>query len=417
MTRKVQGATVMARKPHSEAVAASRKPNLCADDIVNLIQPVALELLGTPNRSLSSQREWRYGSNGSLSVAVAGKRVGRWFSFEDGVGGGVLDLIARERGGSRADAALWLKSRPYAGHLVRVAAPAAPAPRRQPPKSRFSAQPGSSDRDARVIVSESEAATLDSRTSVEECGITAAAKPPAKAAAKPEMDPETERAARRAEAVALWQAGWAVHGTPAELYLIRRGLHREALTNPDILKRWPHKWPETLRFSTEPPGIALLVAVNDARTGLVCGVQRIFLDRDGNAVRVGDINPQAKKPDRKLKLSLGLIDGNAARFSCWPDPEGRWGLAEGPETALAAEQLCGFPVWAAISAGNMAKIDPPHWAREASVFADRDPVGMQAAAATASRLSKMPSIHHVRIIRATVIGADVADMLKESPDE
>jgi putative DNA primase/helicase len=174
----------------------------------------------------------------------------------------------------------------------------------------------------------------------------------------------------------------------------------------------PGRWPETLRFSTAAPGIALFVAVHDARTGLVCAIQRIFLTREGQALRKSDVDRNvAPEDDKKIKLSLGPINGNAARFSEWPDPQGRWGIGEGPETALAAQQLLGFPVWSAIHAGNMAKIDPPPWASQAFVFADHDDAGMEAA--TATRLSKMPSIRRVQIIRAVASGVDMADVLKE----
>jgi hypothetical protein len=87
MMGKVHDTIVTARKPDPEAVAASRKRDLCADDIANLIQPVALELLGTPNQRLSSQSELRFGSNGSLALTIAGDRIGQWYSFEDGAGG------------------------------------------------------------------------------------------------------------------------------------------------------------------------------------------------------------------------------------------------------------------------------------------------------------------------------------------
>lgn len=216
---------------------------------------------------------------------------------------------------------------------------------------------------------------------------------------------------RKDEALEIWRNAWPVDGTPAALYLRSRGLDPLKPARHDL----PGEWPETLRYSTAYPGIALIVAVHDACTGLVCAIQRIFLTREGQAVRESDVCPNvAPEADKKIKRSLGPIDGNAARFSCWPDPAGRWGIAEGPETALAAQQLLGFPVWSAIHAGNMAKIDPPPWARQAFVFADHDDAGMEAATATAIRLSKMASIHRVQIIRAVANKADVADVLKES---
>ena len=72
---------------------------------------VARELLGEPNHRLSRPgQELRYGRNGSLSVEL---EMGVWSDFEDGTSGGVLDLVRRERGGSRSDAMRWLCDRGY----------------------------------------------------------------------------------------------------------------------------------------------------------------------------------------------------------------------------------------------------------------------------------------------------------------
>ena len=78
-------------------------------DFIDLMEPVARRLLGDPNLQLSSRDEWRYGSRGSLSVKVGGPHKGTWNDHEAATGGGVLDLVARERGGDRKDAADWLK--------------------------------------------------------------------------------------------------------------------------------------------------------------------------------------------------------------------------------------------------------------------------------------------------------------------
>ena len=65
---------------------------------------VARALLGEP--STCTRTELRYGRKGSLSVDVV---RGRWHDFETGEGGGVLDLVTRERG-SRAAALAWLEA-------------------------------------------------------------------------------------------------------------------------------------------------------------------------------------------------------------------------------------------------------------------------------------------------------------------
>ncbi|WP_160140521.1 AAA family ATPase [Blastochloris tepida] len=79
-------------------------------DFADRIDQVARRLLGDPNPRHSSRDEWRYGTNGSLSVKVGGEHRGTWRDHETGTGGGVLDLIVRERGGDRKDAVEWLKA-------------------------------------------------------------------------------------------------------------------------------------------------------------------------------------------------------------------------------------------------------------------------------------------------------------------
>ena len=75
-----------------------------------LMPDVALVLLGEPN-ARPKKSEWRYGTNGSLSVDV---ERGQWFSHEDQKGGGVLALIERECQTDEAGAIQWLRDN---GHL------------------------------------------------------------------------------------------------------------------------------------------------------------------------------------------------------------------------------------------------------------------------------------------------------------
>lgn len=72
---------------------------------------VAAELCGEPNKGLSSNRERRYGSNGSLSIDLD---KGTWYSYEEGAGGGVIELVERQLACSRSSALAWLEER---GHI------------------------------------------------------------------------------------------------------------------------------------------------------------------------------------------------------------------------------------------------------------------------------------------------------------
>lgn len=73
-------------------------------DYADCFADVLRELKGEPNPSRSSDTEWRYGTNGSFSADLV---KGCWHDHENDVGGGVLDLIARERKCGSAEAAVW----------------------------------------------------------------------------------------------------------------------------------------------------------------------------------------------------------------------------------------------------------------------------------------------------------------------
>lgn len=66
---------------------------------------VARNLLGDPNPKHSGPHEWRYGARGSFAINV---ETGTWFDHEAGIGGGVIDLVRRERRCGVADALRWL---------------------------------------------------------------------------------------------------------------------------------------------------------------------------------------------------------------------------------------------------------------------------------------------------------------------
>ena len=70
---------------------------------------IAVELLGKP--TFRTGQEWRWGRMGSLSVVIGGAKAGMWFDHETGDGGGLVDLVAREKGFSRTDALDWTADR------------------------------------------------------------------------------------------------------------------------------------------------------------------------------------------------------------------------------------------------------------------------------------------------------------------
>ncbi|BCK77367.1 phage/plasmid primase P4 [Acetobacter aceti NRIC 0242] len=65
---------------------------------------IARAVLGEPNRQYSTRSQMRFGSRGSLSVEIAGEKAGTWFDHEANIGGGMLDLVQRERHLDKAEA-------------------------------------------------------------------------------------------------------------------------------------------------------------------------------------------------------------------------------------------------------------------------------------------------------------------------
>ena len=82
-----------------------------ANNWVALLEPVARDLLGEPNRKVTTGSDWRYGTQGSLSVRID---RGVWFDHEEGRGGGVLKFVMRELRCDERGAFKWLLDR---GHL------------------------------------------------------------------------------------------------------------------------------------------------------------------------------------------------------------------------------------------------------------------------------------------------------------
>ena len=81
-----------------------------SDNWAQIGEPVARELLGEPNNSLSNPTQLRWGNHGSFSLD---RNRGVWFDFESGEGGGVLDLVVKVLNIPRAEALEWLKIKAF----------------------------------------------------------------------------------------------------------------------------------------------------------------------------------------------------------------------------------------------------------------------------------------------------------------
>lgn len=157
-----------------------------------------------------------------------------------------------------------------------------------------------------------------------------------------------------------------------------------------------------LRFAERAPvpgggtSPALLALVRDAVTGAPATIHRTFLTMGGAKAALD--NPRALMPGE-------LPESVSVRLS---EADETLGIAEGIETALAAQVKFGVPCHAALTAGFLAKWQPPQGVRRVIVFGDCDPsyTGQAAAYTLAHRLSRKLQVE-VRI--PGQFGTDWAD--------
>jgi putative DNA primase/helicase len=180
------------------------------------------------------------------------------------------------------------------------------------------------------------------------------------AAFPPDRDEAAKRQLKQDRALALWRGSEPIADTPAERYLIARGLPSLAASLA-LRFRGDTQHPEGGRYPA-------LIALASSPDGTPVAVHRTFLRRDGTKASV-----------EPVKASLGPVWGGAIRLQP-TEPEKPLIIGEGIETAASAGLLTGFPAWAAVSAGNMAKglVLPPE-VRRVVIAADPDQPGRDAA--------------------------------------
>ena len=117
-------------------------------------------------------------------------------------------------------------------------------------------------------------------------------------------------------------------------------------------------------------------------------------------------------PDGSGRGARRLIAGHRKKggvIRLWPDEAVTYGLAigEGIETCLAAAHLF-TPVWACVDAGNLARLPVLDGIEALTIFADHDAAGLKGARECARRWRE--SGRDVRVLRARLAGADIADL-------
>lgn len=168
--------------------------------------------------------------------------------------------------------------------------------------------------------------------------------------AMPDLQPKRDMGSL---ALWLWRSSKPILGTPAEDYLIARGLSAP--------------FSDKLRFNAQTVFgsgarkriLPALIAAVENELGIIA-VQRTFLDPT-------DI---LRKPILKSKVALGLLGTGAIRLHPTTD---ELGLAEGIEDALSANAWFGTPTWALGGVERLAFVDIPASVRRVIVYGDRGP--------------------------------------------
>jgi putative DNA primase/helicase len=197
----------------------------------------------------------------------------------------------------------------------------------------------------------------------EEVTPTVQSRPPPPPVA-PKLDPEKAR--RTVEWIRRGIRN--LEGTPAEKYLLKRGIWCE--NQPHSLRfhpglRYYHGKPATLLG--EFP--AMVAPVTNTK-GEVVAVHRTFITADGDKAPV----PDAKK----LTSAVEPLGGSAIRlFKC----SDVLGIGEGIETVLAARAISRMPVWSAANATLLELVEIPEIVRHVVIWADLDVSGRGAEAA------------------------------------
>jgi putative DNA primase/helicase len=107
---------------------------------------------------------------------------------------------------------------------------------------------------------------------------------------------------------------------------------------------------------------------------------------------IGDLDPR-----KKIMPPVETIRGGAVRL--FERVDGRLGVSEGIETAIAAYELFGVSTWAALSTAGMESFEPPAGLHHLIVFADHDSnfAGQRAAYALAAKWQRTLDLVEVRV--------------------
>jgi P4 family phage/plasmid primase-like protien len=242
------------RKGHtSRRMSVARVAELLNDRIADL----AVELLGTPSRALSTAQQLRFRTKGSIAVEIAGKDAGRWYDHEAGTGGAGPELIRHHLG--MDEKAAWDWARHWLGDA-------------EMPAARTAAKPAT----------------------------TKPAKAPASGPVRPVELTDAELAGKVAEIVRQTEVP---NGTPANAYLVGRGI---AIQPPDCI-----------RFRRNAYGsYGAMVSLATDAAGEVLAIQQVYLTAEGKKAKVNPVKRTNKAVEGWGERSAVRLPGREPLVLC-----------------------------------------------------------------------------------------------------
>jgi putative DNA primase/helicase len=313
---------------------------------------VAIDLLGEPNRQLSSKRELRFGRKGSLAVVIDSAKAGRWFDHENRVGGDLIDLIKRIHGASFHEVITYAE---------------------------------------RIIGS-----------------VDALETSPAPAACARSADVVSTRHQRRAGE--LWRESVPIDGTSGARYLDWRPVIEPSLEAGDGVLRFHPDCP----FGERARHPCLLALMRGIHTNEPCAIQRIALTETLMcAIQQSTFTQFTQAGGKISRMTLGPKVRTAIKVS--PDEVVTQGLVvgEGLETVLSGLALGFSPAWALGDANNLSNFPVLAGIECLTILVDHDVSGTGQRAALECSARWTVAGNEVRRVIPRRPGADINNIICE----
>jgi phage/plasmid primase-like uncharacterized protein len=238
---------------------------------------------------------------------------------------------------------------------------------------------------------------IDGCSFVDAVALLAGNSPRGRAISKPAPKPDDRE--RTADALSIWREARDPRGTLAACYFAHRSLE---LPNEAA--------GEAIRFDSACPfggarTPAMVALVRDVVTDEPKAIHRTALDETGNKTFI----------DGKDRLALGPVGGGAVKLTANENVTLCLGIGEGIETALSmrlAREFGASPIWALLSAGQVARFPVLGGVEALWIAVDHDKAGIEAAHTCAHRWKATG--RDVFLIRSKTEGDDLNDLRRLS---